>query len=122
MVLVRHSCEASRRQRDGAGEALTNTSYREAIEAAFGSDVDYAQLLKDYGVQGSEDGSPTERRYSPNVVKSIEKRVVSGNPDPDHISTSPRTSHRPTGVGSGFRPHQRHSGLSAETVSVSQRD
>jgi IS1 family transposase len=65
-----------------------NTSYREAIEAAFGSDVDYAQLLKDYGVQESADGSPTARRYSPNVVKAIEKRVVSGNPDPDHISTS----------------------------------
>jgi hypothetical protein len=65
-----------------------NVSYREAIEAAFGSDVDYAQLLKQYGTMPSEDGSPTARRYSPNVVTSIEKRVVSGNPDPDHISTS----------------------------------
>jgi len=36
-----------------------------AIEAAFGSDVDYAQLLKQYGVMPSEDGSPTARRYSP---------------------------------------------------------
>jgi IS1 family transposase len=65
-----------------------NTSYREAIEAAFGSEVDYAQLLKDYGVMESEDASPTARRYSPNVVTAIEKRVISGNPDPDHISTS----------------------------------
>jgi IS1 family transposase len=65
-----------------------NVSYREAIGAAFGSEVDYAQLLKDYGTQPSEDGSPTARRYSPNIVTSVEKRVVSGNPDPDHISTS----------------------------------
>ncbi|HUG47707.1 MAG TPA: IS1 family transposase [Candidatus Limnocylindria bacterium] len=65
-----------------------NTSYKEAIDAAFGSEVDYAQLLKDYGIEQSEDASPTARRYSPNVVKSIEKRVVSGNPDPDHITTS----------------------------------
>jgi IS1 family transposase len=65
-----------------------NVSYREAIEAAFGSDVDYAQLLKQYGTMPSEDGSPTARRYSPNTVMSVEKRVISGNPDPDHISTS----------------------------------
>jgi len=65
-----------------------NVSYREAIEAAFGSDVDYAQVLKQYGSMGSQDGSPTARRYSPNVVTSIDKRVVMGDPDPDHISTS----------------------------------
>jgi hypothetical protein len=65
-----------------------NTSYREAIEAAFGSELDYAQLIKDYGVQPSEDGSPTARRYSPNVVLATETRVLMGNPDPDHISTS----------------------------------
>ena len=65
-----------------------NTSYREAIEAAFGSDVDYAQLLKDYGNERPEDGSPTARRYSPNVVLSVEKRAVAGDPDPDRICTS----------------------------------
>ncbi len=65
-----------------------NVSYKEAIEAAFGSDVDYAQLLKQYGTTPSEDGSPTARRYSPNTVTSVEKRVVTGDPDPDHISTS----------------------------------
>ncbi len=63
-------------------------TYREAIEAAFGTDVDFAQLIKQYGAQPFEDGSVTARRYSPNVVTSIEKRVISGNPDPDHISTS----------------------------------
>ncbi len=42
-----------------------NVSYKEAIEAAFGGTIDYAQLLKDYGVQESSDGSPTARRYIP---------------------------------------------------------
>lgn len=65
-----------------------NASYRVAIEAAFGSEVDYAQLIKQYGTMASEDGSPTARRYSPNVVTSIETHVVYGNPDPDHINTS----------------------------------
>lgn len=30
----------------------------------------------------------TARRYSPNVVMSLEKRVMTGNPDPELISTS----------------------------------
>jgi IS1 family transposase len=65
-----------------------NMAYRDAIEAAFGSEADYAQLLKQYGVMPSDDGSMTARRYSPNVVTSVETRVIAGNPDPDHISTS----------------------------------
>jgi IS1 family transposase len=65
-----------------------NVSYRDAIDAAFGSDIDFGQVIKDYGVEESDSGSMTARRYSPNVVKSIEKRVITGNPDPDHISTS----------------------------------
>jgi IS1 family transposase len=65
-----------------------NFAYKEAIDAAFGSDVDYAQLIKEYGIMPSEDGSVTARRYSPNVVTSVETRVITGNPDPDHISTS----------------------------------
>ena len=65
-----------------------NLVYRGAVERVFGADIDYAQLVKDYGFAESEDGSPTARRYSPNIVKSIETRVLSGKPDPDHISTS----------------------------------
>ena len=45
-------------------------------------------MLKEYGTTPSQDGSPTARRYSPNVVTAIERRVIRGNPDPDHISTS----------------------------------
>ena len=62
--------------------------YVDAIEQEFGSAVDFAQIIKTYGVQKSEDASPTARRYSPNVVTGIEVREVSGDPDPAHISTS----------------------------------
>ena len=62
--------------------------YIEAIEAEFGQDVDYAMLIKDYGVEPSLDGSPTARRYSPNRVTSQDVRIISGDPDPDLISTS----------------------------------
>jgi IS1 family transposase len=62
--------------------------YVEAIETAFGRDVDYAQLIKAYGVEPSEDASPTARRYSPNRVTGEEVRVITGDPDPAHISTS----------------------------------
>lgn len=62
--------------------------YRGIVERAFGADVDYAQVIKDYGVSASEDGSPTARRYSPNKVKSIEIRKITGDPDEKHITTS----------------------------------
>lgn len=62
--------------------------YIAAIEDAFGADVDYAQLIKQFGVDTSEDASPTARRYSPNVVTSQETRIINGDPDPEHISTS----------------------------------
>jgi len=63
-------------------------AYRGAVDYVFGSDVDYAQLIKEYGVEQSEDASPTARRYSPNKVTGQEVRILSGNPDPDLISTS----------------------------------
>jgi IS1 family transposase len=62
--------------------------YRDAIEAEFGMDVDYAMLVKQFGVVPSSDGSPTARRYSPNEVTSQETYIITGNPDPDWISTS----------------------------------
>ena len=62
--------------------------YIEAIEAEFGQNVDYAMLIKEYGVEASLDGSPTARRYSPNRVTSETVYVVAGDPDPALISTS----------------------------------
>lgn len=57
--------------------------YLEAIDQAFGIDVDYAMLVKIYG-------HPTgsEKTYSPPECVGIERRRVTGNPDKKHVSTS----------------------------------
>jgi IS1 family transposase len=60
-------------------------AYLEAVEGAFGADVDYAQLVKLYGEVG---GKTPERRYSPAQCNGIRKRRVEGNPDERHVSTS----------------------------------
>jgi len=60
-------------------------AYLEAVEGAFGADVDYAQLVKLYGEIG---GKTPERRYSPAECTGIRKRRVEGNPDVAHVSTS----------------------------------
>jgi IS1 family transposase len=57
--------------------------YIDAIERAFGKEVDYAMLVKEYGQDPSE-----ERRFSPPVVLSESVRVISGDPDEGMISTS----------------------------------
>jgi IS1 family transposase len=60
--------------------------YLEAVEEAFGGEVDFAQLVKIYGSAGRSD-SP-EARYSPGECCGAEKHVITGNPDRDEISTS----------------------------------
>ena len=60
-------------------------AYLEAIEGAFGGDVDYAQLIKLYG---SEGGVSSDKRYSPAECTGTRKRRVEGSPDPKHVSTS----------------------------------
>lgn len=59
-------------------------AYLEAVEGAFGGDVDYAQLVKIYG----ESPDSFKGRYSPAECIGAEKRRVEGSPDPAHISTS----------------------------------
>src|SRR5580704_17886065 len=59
-------------------------AYLDAVESAFGSDVDYAMLQKIYGAPSDEE----TRRYSPARCIGTDMKVVSGNPDPRHISTS----------------------------------
>ena len=59
-------------------------AYLEAVEGAFGCDVDYAQLQKIYGAPTDAD----QRRYSPATCIGSDMKVVSGNPDPKHVSTS----------------------------------
>ena len=58
-------------------------AYLEAVEDAFGSGIDYAQLQKLYGA--APDG---QRRYSPAECIGVKVDVVQGSPDPCHISTS----------------------------------
>lgn len=57
--------------------------YVEAIEGAFGMDVDYAMLIKLYGNPAQPD-----TRYSPGVCIGTESVRVIGSPDPAHVSTS----------------------------------
>jgi IS1 family transposase len=57
--------------------------YAEAVENAFGSEIDYAMLVKIYGA--SNDG---ESRYSPATCIGCRTGVLSGTPDPKYISTS----------------------------------
>jgi IS1 family transposase len=57
--------------------------YLEAIEHAFGSEIDYAQLIKLYGPQPE-----IEKRYSPSECIGAEKHIVQGNPDMKAVSTS----------------------------------
>jgi IS1 family transposase len=58
-------------------------AYREAVEAAWGSQVDYAQIVKVYGHAERD-----EHRYAPPEVIGTEKMVMQGNPDYELISTS----------------------------------
>jgi len=58
-------------------------AYLRAVEAAFGGEVDFAQLNKIY--RQDRDG---EARYSPPVCVGCETKVVEGDPDPAEISTS----------------------------------
>jgi len=59
------------------------SDYVTAIEQSFGADADYAQIIKTYGHEVSADN-----RYSQPEVTGIEKKIVSGNPNPALISTS----------------------------------
>lgn len=58
--------------------------YLQAVENAFGCDIDYAMLVKVYGKASQED----ERRYSPVECTGAELVPITGNPDEKHISTS----------------------------------
>ena len=62
-----------------------NSAYLEAVEGAFGADVDYAMLIKLYGQPA---GADHERRYSPPERIGTDVRRIQGYPDPAHISTS----------------------------------
>jgi hypothetical protein len=56
--------------------------YLQAVEDAFGGDIDYAMLVKLY------ESSQVETRYSPEKYKGADKKVINGKPDEKNISTS----------------------------------
>jgi len=59
-------------------------AYLEAVEGAFGSDIDYAQLVKLYGAAPDS----AKGRYSPAECVGARKERIEGDPDPAHVSTS----------------------------------
>jgi hypothetical protein len=61
-------------------------AYLEAVTESFGSQIDFAQLVKLYGKEGRTGNS--EKKYSPAECIGFKKTAVSGNPDSAHISTS----------------------------------
>jgi IS1 family transposase len=63
-------------------------AYLEAVEEAFGADIDYAMLVKLYGEPAASSQDAAARRYSPSECTGTRKETITGNPDPNHISTS----------------------------------
>ena len=59
-------------------------AYLEAVDSAFGDEIDYAQLVKLYG--NAPSGKTT--RYSPAECTGIKKKVRTGNPEEKKVSTS----------------------------------
>ena len=58
-------------------------AYLDAVEGAFGGDIDYSQLVKIYG-----EAPKAEKRYSPAQCIGAHKHRVEGRPDPKYVSTS----------------------------------
>jgi IS1 family transposase len=58
-------------------------AYLVAVDEVFADDVDYAMLQKIYGAEPHG-----EKRYSPAKCIGAKKREITGDPDPNHISTS----------------------------------
>lgn len=59
-------------------------AYLQAVEGAFGDDIDYAMLIKLYGASPES----AKGRYSPAECTGTQKLPVTGTPETKHISTS----------------------------------
>jgi IS1 family transposase len=59
-------------------------AYLEAVEGAFGDEIDYAMLVKMYGPTSDS----ARRRYSPAECIGAKKMRIEGHPDIDHVSSS----------------------------------
>jgi hypothetical protein len=62
--------------------------YLQAVEGAFGCDIDYAMLVKIYG---KTEGKGPEKRYSPAQCLGARKQVVEGEPNKSKVSTGSGT-------------------------------
>lgn len=62
-----------------------NRAYLAAVEDAFGTEVDYAMLVKTYGETA---GQSAEVRYSPAHCMGTRKSILNGKSDHKHVSTS----------------------------------
>ncbi len=62
----------------------SNRLYLDCVEGVFGANIDYAMLQKIYGAPTDEE----RRRYSPATCIGTDPKVVCGDPDPKHVSTS----------------------------------
>ena len=60
--------------------------YKGGVPECFGEDADFAQLVKLFGDFGQHDGP--DARYSPPRITEVISKVRTGDPDPEHISTS----------------------------------
>jgi IS1 family transposase len=58
-------------------------AYLDAVDDAFGGQVDYAMLVKLYGA-----APDAEIRYSPAKCIGTRRQTIIGKPDPGHVSTS----------------------------------
>ena len=63
-----------------------HAAYLNAVNSAFGQEIDYAMLIKLYG----QDGNPNkpETKYSPGKCNGSRRRKIAGNPAIEHVSTS----------------------------------
>jgi IS1 family transposase len=60
------------------------SAYVDAVEIAFGSDVDYGQIVKEYSSPTVED----QRKYSPAELTAVFKTAIVGDPNPALVCTS----------------------------------
>jgi len=59
-------------------------AYPDAVEMAFGAEIDYAQIVKEYSSPTLED----QRKYSPAQLSAVYKTAIVGDPNPERVCTS----------------------------------
>jgi hypothetical protein len=60
------------------------SAYADAVERAFGAEIDYAQIVKEYSSPAIED----QRKYSPAKLTAVFKSAIVGDPNPAKVCTS----------------------------------